>query len=83
MQYKAFLFKITFKLKNELHSLTLVLFKSKVHIHILVEEHIKLHVCRPPMAITPGENGVNGGVEQPHAQWIIPILKTKPVHIII
>jgi len=28
-----------------------------------------------------GEKGINGGVEQPHAQWIISNPKTKPVHI--
>ena len=83
MQYIAFLFKITCILNNEIHSSILALLKSKVHIHILFEEHIKLQVCRPSVAITPGQKGVNGGVEQPHAQWIISNPKTKPVHIIL
>jgi len=30
-----------------------------------------------------GEKGVNGGVEQGHAQWIISNLKIKPMHIIL
>ena len=31
----------------------------------------------------PGEKGENGGFEQPHAQWIVPDPKTKPVYLII
>jgi len=54
-----------------------------IYIYILVEEHIKLHVCRPPVAFTPGGKGINGVVEQPHAQWIIPNPKTKRLHIIL
>jgi len=72
MQYIYFTSNITFKLKNELHSLTLVLSKSKLHIHNLNELYIKIQDCRPPIVITPGGKDVNGGVEQPHAQWIIP-----------
>ena len=59
------------------------LLKSKEHIYILNELHNTIQICRPPMAITPGEKGVNGGVEQPHAQWIISNPKTKTVHIIL
>jgi len=66
------LINITFKLRNELHSLTFAGIKSKVHIHNLNESHNTIQVCMPPIAITPGEKGINGGVEQPHAQWIIP-----------
>jgi len=71
MQYIAFLFKITCILNNEIHTSILALLKSKVHIRILTEEHIKLQVCRPPIVFIPGEKGIIGGVEQPHAQWII------------
>jgi len=80
MQYIASLFKIAFILTYELHSLTFADIKSKVHIHNLNESHNTIQVCRPPIAIAPGEKGVNRGVEQPHAQWIISNLKTKPVH---
>jgi len=59
------------------------LLKSKEHIHILNELHNTIQICRPLMAITLGEKGVNGGVEQPNAQWIISNPKTKPVHIIL
>ena len=83
MHFIAFLFKITFKLTYELHSLTFADIKSKVHIHNLNESHNAIQVCMPPIAITPGGKRVNGGVEQPHAQWIIPNPKTKPVHIIL
>jgi len=67
-------------LNNEIHSSILALLKSNVHIHILNEEHIQLQVCRPPVTITPGKKGINGVVEQPHAQRIISNPKTKPVH---
>jgi len=80
MQYIAFLFRITCILNNEIHSSILALLKSKVHIHILIEEHIKLQVCRPPVTITHGEKGIKGEVEQPHAQLISSNPKTKPVH---
>jgi len=33
--------------------------------------------------VIPGGKIYNGGVEQPHAQWIIPNPKINPVHIII
>ena len=79
-----FISNVTFTSKNELHSSALALFKSKVHIHSLNELHIKIHDCRPPIAFIPGEKGINGGVEQPHAQWIIskPKNKTSAQHII-
>jgi len=79
MPYIAFLFKITCILKNEIRSSILALLKSNVHIHILIEEHIKSQVCRPPIAFIPGEKGISGGVEQPHAQRIISNPKTKLV----
>jgi len=81
MQHITFLFKITCIPKNELNSSILALLKSKVHIHNLIESHIIIQVCRPPVTFTPGEKGINGGVEQPHTQWIISNPKTKPVHI--
>jgi len=74
------LLNITFKLKYELHSLTFADIESKVHVHNLNETHNTVQVSMPPLAITPGGKGGNGGVEQPHAQWIISNPKTKPVH---
>jgi len=77
------LINITLKLRNELHSSTFADIKYKVHIHNLNESHNTIQVCMPPIAVTPGGKRINGGVEQPHAQWIIPNPKTKPVHIIL
>jgi len=57
--------------------------QSKEHVHILNELHITIQIYRPPIAITTAGKRVNGGVEQPHAQWIISNPKTKPVHIIL
>jgi len=42
MQYIAFLFEITCIFNNEIHSSIHALLKSKVHIYIMIEEHIKL-----------------------------------------
>jgi len=81
--HNSIIINITFKLKNVLHSSTLAYIKAKVHIYDLNELHIRIRDFRPPIAITPGEKGVNGGVEQPHAQCIIFNPKTKPVRIIL
>ena len=51
----------------------------------------QLHIDEHKVAINltgsntfiPGEKRYNGGVQQPHAQWIISNPKTKPVHVII
>ena len=59
------------------------LLKSKEYIYMLNRLHNIVQIYRPPMAITPWEEGVNGGVEQPHAQWIIPNPKTKSMHIVL
>ena len=44
---------------------------------------LKIQDCRPPIAFTPGEKNINGGVEQPDAQWIISKPKTKSVYVTI
>jgi len=71
MQYISFPFKITCIFKNELHSSILALLKSNVHIHNMIELHIKIQVCRPPIVFTLDGKDINGRVEQPHAQRII------------
>jgi len=73
-------FKIIFTLKNELHSSTIALFRSKVHIHNLNELHIEIQVYMPPIEFTPWGKDINRGAEQLHAQWIIFNPKTKSVH---
>jgi len=63
---RHFVFKITFTLKNDLRSSTLVFFKSKVHIYKLIKLHNKIQGCRPPRAFTPEGKDINGEVEQPY-----------------
>ena len=77
--HSFFLINITFKLRNELHSFTFADIKSKVHIQNMNESYNTIQVCVPLIAITPGEKGINGGVEQPHAQWIISNPKNKTI----
>ena len=70
---------ITFKLTYELHSLTFADIKSKVHIHNPNESHHTIQSACHQLQPHLGEKGIKGEVEQPHAQWIIPNPKTKPV----
>ena len=53
----------------------------KVTLHI--DEHKVANNLIGSNTFIPGGKRYNGGVKQPHAQWIISNPKIKPVHLII
>jgi len=79
---QLFCLKITFVLTYELHN-SIYMTQSKEHVHILNELHITIQSAGHQWQSHLGKKGVNRGVEQSHAQWIISNPKTKPVHIIL